>query len=59
MLDRSSSPGHERFSSVLKRLDYVVVDEAHRYRGVFGSHVSLILRRLLRLARYYGASPGW
>lgn len=57
MLHRSMLPGHERFSSVLKRLDFVVVDEAHRYRGVFGSHVSLILRRLLRLARYYGASP--
>ncbi|SLM97436.1 DEAD/DEAH box helicase [Brevibacterium yomogidense] len=57
MLHRSLLPGHERFSSVLKRLDYVVVDEAHRYRGVFGSHVALILRRLLRLARYYGASP--
>ena len=57
MLHRSLLPGHERFSSVLKRLDYVIVDEAHRYRGVFGSHVSLILRRLLRLARHYGASP--
>ncbi len=57
MLHRSLLPGHERFSSVLKRLDYIVVDEAHRYRGVFGSHVSLILRRLLRLARHYGASP--
>ena len=57
MLHRSLLPGHERFSSVLKRLDFVVVDEAHRYRGVFGSHVSLILRRLLRLARHYGASP--
>ena len=57
MLHRSLLPGHQRFSSVLKRLDFVVVDEAHRYRGVFGSHVSLILRRLLRLARYYGASP--
>ena len=57
MLHRSLLPGHQRFASVLKRLDFVVVDEAHRYRGVFGSHVSLILRRLLRLARYYGASP--
>ena len=57
MLHRSLLPGHQRFSSVLKRLDFVVVDEAHRYRGVFGSHVSLILRRLLRLAQYYGASP--
>src|SRR5699024_12312317 len=35
----------------------IVVDEAHRYRGVFGSHVALILRRLLRIAAHYGAAP--
>ncbi|WP_291797861.1 DEAD/DEAH box helicase [Brevibacterium sp.] len=57
MLHRSILPSHQRFSSLLKRLDYVVVDEAHQYRGVFGSHVALILRRLLRLARRYGADP--
>ncbi|WP_029090403.1 DEAD/DEAH box helicase [Brevibacterium album] len=57
MLHRSILPSHQRFSSVLKRLDYIVVDEAHQYRGVFGSHVALVLRRLLRLARHYGAEP--
>jgi ATP-dependent helicase YprA (DUF1998 family) len=40
---------------VLHNLRYVVVDEAHVYRGVFGSHVANVLRRLRRLARVYGA----
>ena len=42
---------------MLANLAYVVVDEAHVYRGVFGSHVSQVLRRLRRLARIYGAEP--
>src|SRR5699024_7228078 len=42
---------------LFKSLRYIVVDEAHRYRGVFGSHVALILRRLLRIAVHYGAAP--
>lgn len=51
-------PNHRRWSRLLKGLRYVVVDEGHAYRGVFGAHVSLVLRRLARLAARYGeASP--
>ncbi|MEV0250105.1 DEAD/DEAH box helicase [Nocardia sp. NPDC050712] len=48
---------HQRWARVLKRLRYVVIDECHAYRGVFGSHVALVLRRLRRIAQYYGADP--
>ncbi|MFF0489502.1 DEAD/DEAH box helicase [Nocardia sp. NPDC004068] len=48
---------HQRWARVLRRLRYVVVDECHAYRGVFGSHVALVLRRLRRLAQRYGADP--
>ena len=50
-------PHHDRWGDVLHNLRYVVVDEAHVYRGVFGSHVGNVLRRLRRLARSYGADP--
>ncbi|MFQ6394638.1 DEAD/DEAH box helicase [Nocardia sp. KC 131] len=48
---------HQRWARVLRRLRYVVVDECHAYRGVFGSHVALVLRRLRRIAAHYGAEP--
>ncbi|WP_084550350.1 DEAD/DEAH box helicase [Actinomadura rifamycini] len=57
MLHRSILPSHSRWSSFLRRLRYVVVDEAHGYRGVFGSHVAQILRRLRRVCARYHASP--
>ncbi|MFV2173974.1 DEAD/DEAH box helicase [Actinomadura sp. LOL_016] len=57
MLHRSILPSHARWSSFLRRLRYVVVDEAHGYRGVFGSHVAQILRRLRRVCARYHASP--
>ena len=57
MLHRGVLPRHERWGRVLRRLRYVVVDECHAYRGVFGSHVALVLRRLRRLARGYGSDP--
>nr|WP_231974416.1 DEAD/DEAH box helicase [Pseudonocardia sp. HH130630-07] len=57
MLHRSVLPRHRRWASFLRHLRYVVVDECHTYRGVFGSHVSLLLRRLLRVAARYGARP--
>ncbi|GAA2150284.1 DEAD/DEAH box helicase [Actinomadura napierensis] len=57
MLHRSILPGHSRWSSFLRRLRYVVVDEAHGYRGVFGSHVAHVLRRLRRVCARYHASP--
>ncbi len=50
-------PNHDRWGDVLANLRYVVVDEAHVYRGVFGSHVANVLRRLGRTARIYGAEP--
>jgi DEAD/DEAH box helicase domain-containing protein len=50
-------PNHERWGDVLANLRYVVVDEAHVYRGVFGSHVANVLRRLRRIARIYGSDP--
>jgi DEAD/DEAH box helicase domain-containing protein len=50
-------PNHDRWGDVLANLRYVVVDEAHVYRGVFGSHVANVLRRLRRLARIYGSEP--
>jgi DEAD/DEAH box helicase domain-containing protein len=57
MLHRSLLPDHRRWASWLARLRYVVLDEAHTYRGVFGTHVALIVRRLRRLCAYYGSAP--
>jgi DEAD/DEAH box helicase domain-containing protein len=57
MLHRSVLPQHARWASFLQSLRYVVIDESHRYRGVFGAHVSAVLRRLRRVAALYGASP--
>jgi DEAD/DEAH box helicase domain-containing protein len=57
MLHHSLLPGHVRWKSFLRDLRYVVIDEAHGYRGVFGSHVAQILRRLRRICARYGSSP--
>lgn len=57
MLHRGVLPNHARWIRFLRRLSYVVVDECHAYRGVFGSHVALLLRRLRRVAQRYGADP--
>jgi len=48
---------HRKWSDFLSHLKYIVIDELHAYRGVFGSHVSHVLRRLKRIASFYGASP--
>src|SRR6185295_15682452 len=57
MLHVGVLPHHDRWGDVLSNLRYIVVDEAHVYRGVFGSHVANVLRRLRRIARVYGADP--
>jgi len=48
---------HPKWSNLFSNLQYIVMDEAHRYRGVFGSHIALLLRRLLRICHHYGSSP--
>ena len=57
LLHRSMLPGHERWASFLRALQYVVVDECHVYRGLFGSHVGNVLRRLQRVCARYGSAP--
>lgn len=57
MLHASLLPDHARWADFLFRLSLVVVDEAHVARGVFGSHMSMILRRLRRLIAHYGGDP--
>lgn len=57
MLHFSVLPSHRRWADLLARLRYVVIDEAHRYRGVFGSQIALVVRRLRRLCAHYGADP--
>jgi DEAD/DEAH box helicase domain-containing protein len=57
MLHRSILPTHVRWAAFLRSLRYVVIDECHGYRGVFGSHVAAVLRRLRRVCARYGSSP--
>ncbi len=57
MLHYGVLPYHARWAPLLGRLDTIVIDELHSYRGVLGTHVANVLRRLLRVARHYGASP--
>ncbi|GHD02946.1 helicase [Zhihengliuella salsuginis] len=57
MLHYGILPNHAWWSRFFKRLAFVVVDEAHSYRGVFGSHVANLLRRLRRVCEHYGADP--
>src|SRR5919106_621402 len=57
MLHAGILPGHARWADFFLRLSLIVVDEAHVCRGVFGSHVALVLRRLRRLVAHYGGTP--
>lgn len=57
MLHHSMLPSHEQWKPFWRRLQFVVVDEMHHYRGVFGAHLALVLRRLRRVAALHGASP--
>ncbi|MGA0237276.1 MAG: DEAD/DEAH box helicase [Acidimicrobiales bacterium] len=57
MLHGGLLPRHEKWDTFFMRLRYVVVDELHVLRGVFGSHVAHVLRRLRRICRHYGADP--
>ncbi|MFJ5675209.1 DEAD/DEAH box helicase [Streptomyces sp. NPDC093097] len=57
MLHRGILPAHPRWSSFLRALRYVVIDECHTYRGVFGSHVAQVIRRLRRVCARYGSEP--
>ncbi|HYN96288.1 MAG TPA: DEAD/DEAH box helicase, partial [Pilimelia sp.] len=57
MLHHGILPGHSAWAGFLRRLAYVVVDECHTYRGVFGSHVAHVLRRLRRAAARCGRTP--
>lgn len=57
MLHSGILPYHAKWSRVLSKLRYVVIDEIHAYRGIFGSNVANVLRRLVRLARHYGSDP--
>jgi DEAD/DEAH box helicase domain-containing protein len=57
MLHAGVLPHHPRWAKLFENLRYVVVDELHAYRGVFGSHLCNVLRRLQRVARHYGSDP--
>ncbi|PRQ02240.1 putative ATP-dependent helicase Lhr [Enhygromyxa salina] len=57
MLHRAVLPHHDRWAAFLAGLRYVVIDELHSYRGVFGSHVANVLRRLWRVCAFHGSRP--
>jgi DEAD/DEAH box helicase domain-containing protein len=57
MLHTGILPHHTRWFRLFENLRYIVIDELHVYRGVFGSHVANVLRRLSRICRYYGSDP--
>ncbi|RDZ26654.1 DEAD/DEAH box helicase [Lysobacter silvisoli] len=57
MLHQAILPHHTKWAQFFENLRYVVIDEIHTYRGVFGSHVANVLRRLKRVCAFYGANP--
>lgn len=57
LVHHSLLPGHEHWASFLRALRYIVIDECHVYRGVFGSHLAMVLRRLRRVCARYRSAP--
>jgi DEAD/DEAH box helicase domain-containing protein len=57
MLHTGILPHHTKWMRLLENLGYIVIDELHTYRGVFGSHLANVLRRLRRVSRFYGSNP--
>ncbi len=57
MLHTAILPHHTKWTKLFEALEYVVIDELHMYRGVFGSHLANVLRRLRRICNFYGANP--
>ncbi|WP_428908894.1 DEAD/DEAH box helicase [Niallia sp. Krafla_26] len=57
MLHSGILPHHTKWVSLFENLKYIIIDELHIYRGVFGSHVANVLRRLQRICRFYGSDP--
>lgn len=57
MVHLSMLPYHDKWAETLANLTHIVVDEVHTYRGVMGSHMAMVFRRLLRLCRFYGSRP--
>ena len=57
MLHSGILPHHPRWAKLFENLRFVVIDELHAYRGVFGSHLANVLRRLRRICRHYGSDP--
>jgi DEAD/DEAH box helicase domain-containing protein len=57
MLHTGILPNHTAWSRVFENLDFIIIDEIHQYRGVFGSHVANVLRRLQRICEFYGSRP--
>src|SRR3972149_2490993 len=57
MLHSGILPNHTKWNRIFENLKYVVIDEVHHYRGVFGSHLANVLRRLKRICEFYGSKP--
>ena len=57
MLHSAILPHHPKWMKLFRNLKYVVIDEVHTYRGVFGSHMANVIRRLVRIARFHGSDP--
>ena len=57
MLHTGILPHHTQWASLFQSLRYIVIDELHTYRGIFGSHFANVMRRLKRICKFYGSSP--